>query len=244
MILSYHNLFVFIKGLKVAGTSIEIALSSICREDDIISPITQRDEFQRVSQGYGCRNFGVTFECEFKYHQAILNKHFNVEIPKAIFYDHMPYSEVEARIGHSIDDFCFVCAERSPYYKILSLISYDLMQAGYRKGNDGEIYCIGSIKSLVGEYLSTGRALKVYNMKKYLNEKGRTPDFVCRYEFLAHDLKALFGMFGHADVSIPHVKKGLFAYPVDILQYFSKKHIKSINDFFYDEFKTFNYPFL
>jgi hypothetical protein len=51
MILSEMNKFVFIKGKKVAGTSVEVALASICGSNDIITPITPIDEQCRVSSG-------------------------------------------------------------------------------------------------------------------------------------------------------------------------------------------------
>lgn len=44
MILSKEHKFVFIKGRKVAGTSVEVFLSEICGKNDIITPITPIDE--------------------------------------------------------------------------------------------------------------------------------------------------------------------------------------------------------
>ena len=38
MIASFSRGFVFIKGRKTAGTSIEIALSRFCSEGDVITP--------------------------------------------------------------------------------------------------------------------------------------------------------------------------------------------------------------
>ena len=52
MILSHKHQFIFIKTNKTAGTSIEIALSSICGEDDIITPIHSSDEEFRRRAGY------------------------------------------------------------------------------------------------------------------------------------------------------------------------------------------------
>jgi hypothetical protein len=51
MIFSKRHKFIFIKGRKVAGTSTEIALSTICGPDDIITPIGQSDEMMRVVRG-------------------------------------------------------------------------------------------------------------------------------------------------------------------------------------------------
>ena len=43
MILSRKFRFIFIKGRKVGGTSVEMALSTICGPDDIVTPITPID---------------------------------------------------------------------------------------------------------------------------------------------------------------------------------------------------------
>jgi hypothetical protein len=52
MIISHKHKFIFIKTCKTAGTSLEIALSKYCGEDDIITPISAVDEKVRLSLGY------------------------------------------------------------------------------------------------------------------------------------------------------------------------------------------------
>ncbi len=44
MILSKLHKFLFLKGRKVAGTSVEVFLSGICGPEDVITPITPIDE--------------------------------------------------------------------------------------------------------------------------------------------------------------------------------------------------------
>jgi len=51
MIYSKQNDFLFIKGGKVAGTSVEMALSTVCGPEDIITPITPADELERLRLG-------------------------------------------------------------------------------------------------------------------------------------------------------------------------------------------------
>ena len=59
MIISESNQFVFIKGRKVAGTSVEVGLTSLCNCKDILTPITPIDEVVRLqttrlmAQNYG-----------------------------------------------------------------------------------------------------------------------------------------------------------------------------------------------
>lgn len=47
MILSRSFGFLFIKNKKTAGTSLEIALSRHCREDDIVTPLPTANSTQR-----------------------------------------------------------------------------------------------------------------------------------------------------------------------------------------------------
>ena len=52
MIVSHHRKFIFIKPKKVAGTSLEIALSKHCDQNDILTPFGEEDENYRASLGY------------------------------------------------------------------------------------------------------------------------------------------------------------------------------------------------
>ena len=59
MIISESNQFVFIKGRKVAGTSVEVGLASLCNSKDILTPSMPNDEVVRLektrlmAQNYG-----------------------------------------------------------------------------------------------------------------------------------------------------------------------------------------------
>jgi len=45
---------IFVKTKKTAGTSFEIALSKFCGEEDIITPLTSKDEKLRRSLDFRC----------------------------------------------------------------------------------------------------------------------------------------------------------------------------------------------
>lgn len=57
MIASHAHRFIFLKTRKTAGTSVEIALSSVCGPDDTVTPIHEDDEVLRAAQGVEPRNW-------------------------------------------------------------------------------------------------------------------------------------------------------------------------------------------
>lgn len=106
MILSYRHKFLFIKSAKTAGTSIEIALSSICDPDDIITGISADDEALRASLGFLGPQNDILDE-SIRNHKGRIPKHNK-------FYNHMSFDEVEARLAHTLDEFFVFSVERDP----------------------------------------------------------------------------------------------------------------------------------
>lgn len=51
MIISFTKKFLFIRGRKVAGSFIEFFLSQICSGNDIVTPLENKEEFERVKKG-------------------------------------------------------------------------------------------------------------------------------------------------------------------------------------------------
>jgi hypothetical protein len=102
MIISHQHKFIFIKTKKTAGTSIEIALSKICGDADIITPISPEDENTRIALGYrGPQNY-------------IING-------TQLFYNHIPARHVRALVGSEVWDSYFkFCFERNPWDKVIS----------------------------------------------------------------------------------------------------------------------------
>ncbi|MGB3516786.1 MAG: sulfotransferase family 2 domain-containing protein [Elainellaceae cyanobacterium] len=111
MIVSHKHKFVFIKTAKTAGTSIEIALSKFCGDDDIITPITPVDEELRKSLGYRtAQNYTTVDGEDIRPHVAARR------VRKLI----------SRRVWNQYYTFCF---ERNPWDKIVSLYYYR-----FRKG--------------------------------------------------------------------------------------------------------------
>ena len=119
MIISHRHKFIFIKTNKTAGTSIEIALSRFCGDDDVITPISRDDERTRQSLGYaGPRNY-LAPRSEYgvrDFANLLRGKR------KARYYNHMPSREVKALIGDEVWSSYFkFCFERNPFDRVISL---------------------------------------------------------------------------------------------------------------------------
>ena len=73
MIISKSQKFAFIKGRKVAGTSVEVGLSSLCTDDDILTPISPIDEVLRLkTTGRMAQNYGANPKRLERFRQTLL----------------------------------------------------------------------------------------------------------------------------------------------------------------------------
>ncbi len=119
MIISHKNRFIFIKTEKTAGTSIEIALSKYCGPDDIITPISPKDEKMRKELGYrGPQNYNIPFKKYTKFN--IVNALYKRK--RMSFYNHTAASFIIKYIDQEVWDSYFkFCFERNPWDKAVSL---------------------------------------------------------------------------------------------------------------------------
>jgi hypothetical protein len=137
MIASFSRRFVFLKTRKTAGTSVELALSSACGPEDIVTPISLEDEHLRVRDGViGARNFADAEVME-SYRTAVLTR--NGDLHRAAmqraksegFFNHMPAAKVASRLPpdfwRSAFKFSIV---RHPYERAVSSAYFRLHQHG------------------------------------------------------------------------------------------------------------------
>lgn len=119
MIISHKYRFIFLKTAKTAGTSIEIALSRFCGEEDVITPITPQDEETRSRLGYrGPQNYTIPLH---KYHPRdwaglLLGR------KRRQFYNHCPAEVVKRFTAKSVwNEYYKFCFERNPWDRVISL---------------------------------------------------------------------------------------------------------------------------
>jgi hypothetical protein len=245
MILSIKHKFIFIKGYKVAGTSIEMALASLCGPDDIVTPILPVDEVQRLRTNGYCRNYSADVRFE-KVYLKILSETAAGDLPQrnppeSIFYNHMPLTEVAQLYEGSLADFKIVCAERSPYAKVLSWLNMQNAMPAYRRG--GEMLSDPSgFRKRLEKACKSGAVRTVRNIDRYKDKDGALHVEVMRYETLQRDFDRLLASFGAGPVTLPHAKKGLMSDTLDAREIFRRDQLNTLNSIFADEFDAFGYP--
>lgn len=109
MILSFRHRFIFIRPRKVAGTSVEMALSTLCGDDDIVPAMIAVDERQRQSIGGFSGNYSANRDFERLYAQAVTTatpeQLGSLRAPPSRYAPHMAIEDIRAACGRPLDGF-------------------------------------------------------------------------------------------------------------------------------------------
>jgi hypothetical protein len=243
MILSKKHKFIFIKGVKVGGTSIEIALAPFCGPNDVITPITPIDEFRRLT--CGARNYLPDRAAELAYEAALMRTPIvglgDLQPPASEYFSHMRLCDVLRLQGPGVLDYEVVCADRHPYAKIISWANHQLSFSAYQTGaemrSDRQ-----ALKAFLKEAVADRRILAVRNIDRYRDLNGLLSARIIRYEYLEDDFRAFIASLGIEYQSrLPHAKAGILSNSVDPREFLGDSEISLINELFREEFEAFNY---
>lgn len=157
----------------------EIALSGICGNDDVICPITSRDEIAREAiTGRTANNYSIPFK-NYSWKEKIA---FILYTQKQQFYNHIPASELITRLPQKTwDEFFTFCFDRNPWDKVI---------AHYFQLNRN-----GRYKSL-SEYLESGRWEVLHGHKMYCIGSKPVVDAVFKYEEMEESLAEISEQLG------------------------------------------------
>lgn len=246
MILSEKHKFVFIKGMKVAGTSVEMALSVLCGPNDIVTPISPVDERARMEMGGRAQNYSGDPALEAAYRERIVRARpeelGSIAHPPLTFYNHMPLTEVIARHGRPLTGFRIVCVERSPYAKVLSWANMRLTYGSYRVGGTMRADAI-ALRTYIDRGFETGAIRDARNIDRYRWPEGKLAAQPMRYDALTSEFESFARSLGISAVpELPHAKKGLLSDSLDPREILRPDQIERIGVLFADEFLAFGYP--
>ncbi len=191
MIVSHEHKFIFLKTKKTAGTSIELALTRLCGDGDIITPLTRIDEAQRAG-GRGAQNWKLHSWWGSPLWKRRLFK-FTAE--DYGFYNHMPAEAAKALLDddtawNSYFKFAF---DRNPWDRQVSFYHHR-----YRREVAPPPFA---------EFIHNDRRARVNNYEIYSIAGSVAVDFVGRFETLEADLKHALAQVGlRLDEALPRAK--------------------------------------
>ncbi|WP_157033279.1 hypothetical protein [Loktanella sp. S4079] len=195
MIVSHRHKLIFIKTLKTAGTSIEMAIANECGPADVVTPI-----FPAV-QGHEPRNWRGWFAPWKEVHSATdLRKNLRECWQRKRMYNHIPARFARARMPKDIwDSYLKVAVDRNPWDKTLS--HYHMFRnADWHRHYDPELTLDG--------YIDKG--VYCHNAPFYCDVEGNViVDRVLRYDQLDQELPALFKELDIPYSGLPQAKAGI-----------------------------------
>lgn len=244
MIISHKYKFIFIKTRKTAGTSIELFLSNLCADKDIITPIFEHGsnlkEYKNKPQNY--QEYFNPIPEIIKYGNAISSKNNHYRLcssnpikdflKKRQFYNHIPAFRVRERIPPKIwQDYYKFCFERNPWDKT---ISHFYFMNGANEKQSFEEYISGN--SFPWNY-------PLYTNP--LNNNEIIVDYVAKYENLTAELTRIFDKLNIPfDGELSVRAKGKFRKDKRPYQeVFSNKHRDLIEEKFSQEIKLHGFTF-
>ena len=126
MIVSHKHKFIYLKTIKTASSSMEIALSQLLGPDDIITPARPDLESQR-EQGVGGQNYRLDHPDVPKrpLWRRVLGRPERYYHPTVGYYEHMPGWRVRKYVGEEIWNSYYKFAfERNPWDRQVSFYFY------------------------------------------------------------------------------------------------------------------------
>ena len=175
MIISHKHKTIFIKIMKNAGSSFEMAFAKYCGPHDIITPIAANktmNKRKRVGYNKG-QNYTAPYEYKLKHRTIIL-------MEPSKFVEHGSAENIQRLIPEQIwDSYLKVAIIRCPYDMLISYY-YWLKRLPSTKAEDFENYALKrGIKWLINNY------------KKLQIDGKLVTNFIIRYESLNEDIKKL-----------------------------------------------------
>jgi len=111
MIISHKHKFIFVKTVKTAGTSVEIALTPICGPEDTITKLAEEDEAIRIART------GRTFQ-----HMEVRD----AQGREFTFRNHSPVRRARRYLGDGFTSYFTFAFERNPFDRAVSAFHHTL----------------------------------------------------------------------------------------------------------------------
>ena len=193
MLISQRYKFIFIKTMKTAGTSIEVALSKYLGADDVITPIFEEDEPLRAAPGYrGPQNYLVPLR-RWKRNDWMT---FLRTRQRPRFHNHMSAARIRQYVAPAVWNTYFkFCVERNPWDKVISWYYWEHKEAP---------------RPSLESFIMAGRARDLAVMggsSRYTINGVVAVDRIYKYENLQEAMRDLAARVGLPEIpQLPHAK--------------------------------------
>ena len=230
MIVSHAHRFIFLKTKKTADTSIELALTKLCGEDDIITPLTAIDEARRVDER-GAQNWKRHgwWNSPRPFWKRRLLKFTAADYG---FYNHMTADAARTLLNddemwRSYFKFAF---DRNPWDRQVSFY-----QHRYRKEPSPPPF---------PDFIHGDKRARINNYEIYSLAGDVAVDFVGRYENLEADLKHALAQVGlKLDAALPRAKGTFRKDKRPYREFYDNDTRDIVGDWYAREIKLLDYAF-
>jgi Sulfotransferase family len=227
MIISHTHRFIFIKTNKTAGTSIEAALTSLCGEEDVITPF--RAENEQYRSGRGPQNYRIDHKLKPKrpLWRRLLGRPERYWHPSVGYYEHMPAWRIRDYVGDDVWRGYYKFAfDRNPWDRQVSWYFYKTKAKRRRPSFDR---------------FMKSRIAYVRNYELYAIDGAVAVDFVGRFESLSEDLASILETVGvETDLALP---KTNVSESGDYRRYYSPELRDQVAEWYRPEIELFGYEF-
>lgn len=231
-----------------------MVLSSFCSAGDVVTPITLRDELERMTRyGVSCRNFAKDKALEEKYIQSLHDRLDEggeaawgagggpLPAPQVCaYYNHMPLNDIPREVLPKLADFTVVFNVRNPYTTVLSRIMWASHARAYNERGAVPAIGVEEIRRLMHDSLAKNLKITTDNLKIIEGYKNYRY-FMIRQEFLREDLTAFISRFQPGPVEVPWAKLMIRPNSVSLYDIYDWPQIQRINSACDQLFKEFGY---
>ncbi len=239
VIVSFSQNFIFVKTRKTAGTSIELALSGFCQDQDILTPISLADEYYRSEQGWRiAQNFSADSTLESTYRDIVHRRDQDAHQffirglgRQGAFYNHMPAREIKEKVHSAFwESAVKITTERHPYEKAVSKAFFRLWRQKLAPTEFPRI-----LNNIVSQRLMDDRSIYCINGEIAVDE-------VIKQEEIAHAFPKLLQKLGlRLEGEIPRAKSQIRLDPRPAHEILSPAQRELIYDTCRETFETFGY---
>lgn len=224
MIISHKHKFVFVKTVKTAGTSVEIALTPICGPEDTITRLADEDEAIRIART------GRTFQ-----HMEVRD----AQGREFIFRNHSPVRRARRYLGDEFVSYFIFAFERNPFDRVVSAFHHTLRSRKAR-GTDVSGWTFDTfiqMKDCQRLERLRGTGFGLYSAKDQV-----LADQIYKFEDLGGAMRDIFERLGQpAPDDLPVTKKS--DRDRDYRSYYTPLLRKLVEDHFAMELEMFGYEF-